>query len=175
MAFDLTKPSMTDADWPTFAANIRENIRAMVQDFGIFTLGLPPERSRLFRAGERQDVAFSAGNFTANTGTFVVASGDQTSYAYTLIGDKMTLSVSISTATVTGSPANLRVAIPTSKTGAVQAGGGGVRYYNGTSWNLAMWRIFAGGTVVLIELPAAATFTNNTDATYLEFTIDFFV
>jgi hypothetical protein len=38
MAFDLTKPSMSDADWPTFAANIRENIRAIVEgDAGVYT------------------------------------------------------------------------------------------------------------------------------------------
>ena len=38
MAFDLTKPSMSDADWPTFAANIRENFRAIVEgDSGVYT------------------------------------------------------------------------------------------------------------------------------------------
>ena len=38
MAFNLTKPSMSDADWPTFAANIRENIRAIVEgDASVFT------------------------------------------------------------------------------------------------------------------------------------------
>jgi|SRR5581483_2391174 len=34
MAFDLTKPSMTDADWSTFAGNIRENFRALAQGDG---------------------------------------------------------------------------------------------------------------------------------------------
>jgi hypothetical protein len=38
MAFDLTKPSIGDADWPTFAANIRENLRAIVEgDAGVYT------------------------------------------------------------------------------------------------------------------------------------------
>lgn len=38
MAFDLTKPSMTDANWATALGNVRENFRAIVQgDDNVFT------------------------------------------------------------------------------------------------------------------------------------------
>ena len=38
-----------------------------------------------------QDVAFAAGNFTANSGTWTVASGDQQLYRYTKIGRVLSL------------------------------------------------------------------------------------
>lgn len=65
-------------------------------------------------AGEWSDVAFSAGNFTAGGAqTWTLTSGDQTSYAYTLIGHTMTLAVALDTTSVGGTPnPELRIAVP---------------------------------------------------------------
>ncbi len=64
--------------------------------------------------GADVSVAFSAGNFTSNTGTFVVGSGDQIQYTYKIHGNRMALAYKIVTATTTGSPGSLFVAIPAS-------------------------------------------------------------
>jgi hypothetical protein len=72
------------------------------------------ERNRTTALGEWTSVAFAAGNFTASGSmTWTVASGDQTTYAYTLIGKTMTLSFVIENSTVGGTGSTeLRIAIP---------------------------------------------------------------
>lgn len=64
--------------------------------------------------GAMIDVAFSAGNFTANGAmTWTVASGDQSTYAYHQRGDSLELCIKVLTSTVGGTPdTSLRVAIP---------------------------------------------------------------
>jgi hypothetical protein len=62
-------------------------------------------------------VAFSAGNFTSNSGTWVVASGDATTYQYQIINKTMTINFYVETSTVTGTPTQLRIAIPEGKLG----------------------------------------------------------
>jgi hypothetical protein len=79
MAFDLTKPSMTDADWPTFAANIRENFRAIVQgDDNVFTSWLDGEPQTAVAVaagfGTTPTIALDAGS-TDNAGIVTVTAG----------------------------------------------------------------------------------------------------
>ena len=84
---------------------------------GNFTLtGSIIERGRATALGEWIAVTFAAGNFTSSSGTWVVASGDQITFAYTLIGKTITIVFDISTSTVTGSPSELRITIPGSFT-----------------------------------------------------------
>jgi hypothetical protein len=66
--------------------------------------------------GATQSVAYSAGNFSQDTGTWTVQSGDQTSYSYRLVGDTMWLNVTLQTTTVASSPTNLIIAVPGGKT-----------------------------------------------------------
>ena len=71
------------------------------------------ERSRNKRLGEWTTVAYASGNFTAsNSRTWTVASGDQRTYKYMLIGKTMWLTVTIDTSSVSGTCSNLFVAIP---------------------------------------------------------------
>ncbi len=55
---------------------------------------------------------FSAGNFTASSGSWTVASGDVITYAYEVTKNKMTLLFEIHTTDVSATPAHLRIAIP---------------------------------------------------------------
>jgi hypothetical protein len=70
------------------------------------------ERDRSVAMGEWTTPAFDAGDFTSDSGTWVVASGDVTTYEYTLIGKTMIVNFSIATSTTTGTPNNLRIKIP---------------------------------------------------------------
>lgn len=72
------------------------------------------ERSRTARMGEWTAVTYASGNFTAGgSQTWTVQSGDQTTYAYTLVGKTMTLTAELLTTSVGGTPnAELRIAIP---------------------------------------------------------------
>jgi len=83
MSYDATKPSMTDADWPTAFGNIRENFRAIVQgDASVFTL--PTALDVLFSQGA--DMASAATtDIGAATGVFVKVTGTT---AITALGTK---------------------------------------------------------------------------------------
>lgn len=70
------------------------------------------ERARAFAMGMTQTRTFAAGNFTSDTGTFVVASGDVTTDSYRVIGDTLWWSVKLVSTTTTGPPNNLRIALP---------------------------------------------------------------
>lgn len=64
------------------------------------------------RQGFWTQVAYNAGNFTASAGAWTVASGDQTTFAYTLVGKTMVVAFSINTSDVTAAPVSLQIAIP---------------------------------------------------------------
>jgi len=75
--------------------------------------------NRLMHNRLRQDiqqwtpVPFAAGNFTANSGTWTVASGDQTLYSYTLTGKVLVLQLTlVDTTTSSGMGSQLRVKLP---------------------------------------------------------------
>lgn len=59
--------------------------------------------------------AFSAGNFTSNSGTWVVESGDVLTYQYQIINKTMTVNFYIITTTVTGTPTQLQISVPNAK------------------------------------------------------------
>lgn len=84
-------------------------------DVVAFTSGFK-ERGRTTLAGEWDDQAFSAGDFTASTSTWTVDSGDVVLNRYTLIGKTLTWQFVIKDTDLGGSPAHLRVAIPGSLT-----------------------------------------------------------
>jgi len=97
--------------------------------------------------------AFAAGNFTSDSGTWVVAAGDVTTYAYKIVDKVMHLSFHIVTSTVTGTPGELRIAIPGSKV-AAKSTRGLCQAYNG-SWAAGAMSAAASGTYISLYSTAA--------------------
>ena len=79
------------------------------------------ERGRTFDMGETQTRAFSAGNFTSDSGSWTVASGDVTTDSYRVIGDTLYWTIRLTATTTAGPPAQLRVTLPNSYTAAETA------------------------------------------------------
>jgi hypothetical protein len=70
------------------------------------------ERGRTVAMGEWQNIAYAAGNFTAQAGNWTVDAGDQTQLAYTIIGQTCILAFSIANTDVSAAPTDLRIALP---------------------------------------------------------------
>ena len=136
---------------------------------------------RLITSGKADqwiDVAYSAGNFTASAGNWTVGSGDQTTYAYQLDGNKMTVAFEIYTSSVSAAPATLNIAIPGGKTAArTMRTALGVAVDAGVLVNTGMIYVAAGGTVINIYKDVAATAWTTTagDNTYVGGQITFMV
>ncbi len=60
-------------------------------------------------------VSYTAGDFTAATGSWTVDSGDLTTFAYVLMGKTMIVTWVISTSTLSAGTANVSIKIPASK------------------------------------------------------------
>lgn len=102
-------------------------------------------------------VAFSAGNFTATGGgSWTVASGDQTRYAYQVHGKTMRLSFSVLTSTVAGTVTSLNIAIPGGYTAAAINSGGYHLNDANTNYECGLWDMAASGTVVNLRRANAA-------------------
>lgn len=79
------------------------------------------------------DVAYTAGDYTSDTGTWTVDSGDLIAYNYLLRGRMLTLVLGINNSTVTGTPARLQVLLPNGYTiGHTSQGVGGGAVDNST-------------------------------------------
>lgn len=61
-------------------------------------------------------VAYSAGNFISDVGTWTVAAGDVAEYCYSIDGKKVDISVDIDNTDIASNPAVLGIAIPSGKT-----------------------------------------------------------
>ncbi len=132
------------------------------------------ERGRTVKSGEWTAVAFSAGNFTGSGAmTWTVASGDQTTYAYTLHGKTMTLAFALYNTTVGGTPDYyLQIAIPGGFTAARTMGGLFDSLDNSVP-RLASWLVQTSGTVVLLSRADITVWTAATDTTNTVGTISF--
>lgn len=103
--------------------------------------------------GSWTDVAYSAGNFTANNSmTWTVQSGDQLSYRYALVGNTMMLQVSIASTTVAGTPdTELRIGIPgglTGESGSGSAQQGACHIRDNNTYGVGLWSVADEGTYV---------------------------
>lgn len=128
------------------------------------------------KADQWIDVTFAAGNFTTDTGTWTVASGDQTTYAWQLDGNKMTVAFDLRTTTVATSPTQLRIAVPASKTIARTVSVPVLAADNGTQIQTAYVQALAGNTYLQVFKDLAATaWAAATDATQLRGEIAFMV
>lgn len=124
------------------------------------------ERGRSTPLGEWINVTFSAGNFTGNGSmTWTLASGDQTTLKYTLIGKTMIVSFVLATTTVGGTPnTSLRIAIPGGFTAAVAMSAPCEVSDNGTSTR-SMADVAAGGSNIVITKAAGGNWSASTDNT----------
>lgn len=104
------------------------------------------ERSRSALMGEWTDVAYNAANFTASAGTWTVDSGDQTTYAYTLVGKTMTVAFFIS-GTDVSSAASLRIAIPGGLT-AAKAMRNPIQVIDAATYAVGFAAVAASGTII---------------------------
>lgn len=111
---------------------------------------------------------FAAGDFTAGgSQTWTVASGDVGTYAYTILNKTMTVSFTINTSTVGGTPnSDLRIAIPASKTATKQMRNPIQLLDNGTR-TTGIAFVEAAATVITIQRTDAANFAAATDNTYV--------
>lgn len=112
-------------------------------------------------------VAFSAGNFTVPGGTWTVASGDQTTYAYMNSGKTLFVQFGIATTTVSGSPAYLEIAIPGGFTSAAREQYG-VHWYQDNATNATgLILVPSGSTKFRLYKEALNAWANSTDQTYV--------
>lgn len=132
------------------------------------------ERGRTTPAGEWTAPAFSAGAYTASGSmTWTVGSGDVSTYAYTLVGKTLTVTIAVAATTVGGSlDTLLKVAIPGSFTAARSMITSCVLSDNGTPF-LARMYVLAGGTVINIDKQSGANMSAATDATAVQGQITF--
>ena len=98
-------------------------------------------------------VAHSAGNFTAQTGTWTVEAGDQSTFRYRLFGKTMHVSFVLTTTSVSATPTYLQITIPASKTAAATFGQPVSASDNGTARDAAA---VIAGTNIRIYISAVA-------------------
>jgi hypothetical protein len=139
-------------------------------DLVLATLGFR-EHSRAFNAGDTQTPTFSAGNYTMDSGTWTVASGDVRGFSYRLIGDTCFLSLALDATTVSGTPgAELRVTLPVTAAEAMTAPV--VCFDNVTNRN-AIATVTASSTRLTIKRADGANWTASTNATSVFLTMAF--
>lgn len=113
-------------------------------------------------------VTYAGGNFTTDTGSWTVASGDQETYGYIEIGKTMHVRVRISNSTAASSPVQLRIAVPNGRTIAGATHCGGVfAFNNGTIAAGAYWQAVSGNSYIQIFRDLAANTWAGTDNVYV--------
>lgn len=118
-------------------------------------------------------VTHASGNFTASSGTWTVDSGDQTIFAYIQIGKMMTVTFDLQTTSVSATPAELRIAIPNSKTATRACSAGAFAYYNNATTAGTGNAVVSGTTIALYRDLAGTTWSAATNATRVQGTIVF--
>lgn len=146
----------------------------VISDSGTNTLIIDPKKNVTERA-----VTFDAANFTAATGNWTVAAGDQTMLRYQVKDDIMTVWFFIETSTVSATPAELRITIPGSKVAVYSASNPVWINQNGTyAIGRALVQESSAGTppadtYIAIRLVDGANFTTTADTTTVEGQISF--
>ena len=79
------------------------------------------EKNRPISMGQWAAIAYAAGNFTSSAGSWTVDAGDQITYTYMLVGKTLWLSFHLTATSVSGTPTELRMALPSGVTVAQQA------------------------------------------------------
>lgn len=141
------------------------------------------ERARTYAIHERQaygtNPAFDATHFTADTGSWTVASGDVSGTAkgisWSKSGLRMSLDLMIATTTTAGGPGYLKFTLPDSSTIAGDVVTPCLVFHGGT-WQTGYLQAVSGETFVRIySTAAAAAWPNETDAIWIRGQISFYV
>lgn len=111
--------------------------------------------------------AFSAGDYTTDTGTWTVASGDVGAFVYQQRGKTVWVSYLINTTTVATTPNLLRIAIPGGFTATKTTYGGLHRFVDNGTAAVGFSRVNASATVIENGRQDGAAFANATDNTYV--------
>jgi hypothetical protein len=112
-------------------------------------------------------VAFSAGNFTVPGGTWTVASGDQTTYAYLNCGKTLFVQFGLANTTVSGSPSYLEIAVPGGFTTAAREQYDSFWYQDNATQDSGLVLIPSGGTKIRLYTRALAAWGNASDTTFV--------
>jgi hypothetical protein len=110
--------------------------------------------------------SFDAGDFTASGSmTWTVESGDVVTYAYTIIGKKMTVAFIFNTTTIGGTPStNVKIKIPASKTAAKLMVTIAKMFNNGV-WSNGFCNVVASGDYIGVYNGDVTSLTAETDLT----------
>jgi len=120
------------------------------------------EKQRAVPLGHWVDISFAAGNFTSNAGSWTVTAGSVGAFAYTLIGQTLTLTLQINPNTViTGTPTYLSVALPAGLV-AARPGIGTVVMQN-SGWRLGHAIAVAGGSALVLQREDISSFVPGSD------------
>jgi hypothetical protein len=105
-------------------------------------------------------IPFNAANFTSDSGTWVVAAGNQTMLAYMVVGKLLLLSFALTGTTVTGAPVFLRIKLPTGFTasGTIYAPNP-FWYQAGAAWALGVNNSATGTVLGLLRDPLGTAWT----------------
>lgn len=117
-------------------------------------------------------ITYASGNFTSSAGTWVVDSGDVATEAYIVRGKSILFMLSSSTTTVTGTPAQLRFALPNSYT-AVRVTQDLLQAVDNGTKTSAVVSVAAAGTYVSSERLDGSNWANATNATAITFLFEF--
>jgi hypothetical protein len=131
------------------------------------------ESTRSVAMGYWTSVSFNAADYSADTGTWVVASGDLTvDTAYTFVGKTLVLSFAVVTTTTTGSPNYLKIALPSGLTVATgrRADSVCLTYApDGTTFEAGKINAMAGESFIrLYRYPSFAAFPNVTNTLLIQ-------
>lgn len=111
--------------------------------------------------------AFSAGDYTADTGSWTVAAGDVATMAYQQRGKSVWVAYTLNTTTLASTPNILRIAIPGGFTATATTYGGLQRFVDNGAAAVGFNRVNASGTKIENGRQDGAAFSNATDATYI--------
>jgi hypothetical protein len=146
------------ATWPTVTDDDGSGTTGTILDQALFN------SVRDYIGTAWTSVAYAAGNFTVPGGTWTVDSGDQTTYAYLNCGKTLFIQFGIATASVSGSPSYLEIAIPGGFTSASGEQYGVHWYQDGASTNGAGLILVPGSGVKFrlykVDLSTWANATN---------------
>lgn len=116
---------------------------------------------------------FAAGDFTSSgVGTFVVTSGQVTTYQYVVVGKMMTVWWMLDSTTITGTPTVLTIQIPAGRIAAKRVVC--AHWYNNGSWAQGYGFVAPGATVISLQKdPPASAFAAGANTVYLYGSISF--
>lgn len=153
------------ATWPTITDDDGSNTTGTVlNNTNVWT----PIQSYIGGAWTTQ--AFNAANFSQDTGTWTVASGDVSTNDYIVIGKTMIWNLNLATTTVASNPVELRCTIPAGATAQTSAYVTGLAIINGTAEFIRV-DAPAGATYVRVQRVNLAAWSASTDNTYVLFQI----